>query len=78
MTNNKGAFTYPLTGDLFRLLFLCASITENTILRKRFLGCVDQWLELHAEDNELTKRFHQYLNSEKGTSLEPLVLEKKV
>lgn len=77
MKKDNSPLAHPLTGDLLRSLFLFASKTTDAALRESFLGSVDQWLELHEDDEEVGDQCVQYLISSKGTALEPLVLEEQ-
>ena len=53
MKKDNWPLAHPLTGDLLRSLFLSASKTTDAALRESFLGSVDQWLELHEDDEEV-------------------------
>lgn len=77
MKKSSSPLAHPLTGDLFRSLFLSASKTTDAALRKSFLDSVDQWLDLHEGDHEVANQCAQYLISAKGTELEPLVLKEQ-
>lgn len=77
MKKDNWPLAHPLTGDLLRSLFLSASKTTDAALRENFLGSVDQWLEVHEDDEEVADQCVRFLTSTKGTELEPLVLEEQ-
>ena len=71
------SLAHPITGDLFRYLFLAAAHTSKKNLREEFLACLDHWLDTHESENEFKKKYHNFLATENGTPLEPMVLEEK-
>ena len=68
---------HPITGDLLRSLFLASTYTPKKNLRDAFLACIDRWLDTHQDQSEFGKQCHDFLASEGGSPLEPMVLEKK-
>ena len=68
---------HPITGDLLRSLFLASAHTSKKNLREEFLACLDRWLDAHEGESEYRKQYHDFLASEGGTPLEPMVLEQK-
>ena len=77
MIKSKAPPTYPITGDLLRSLFLASAKTADKNLHKRFLGCIDRWLAVHENDAKITEQCKNFLTTERGTALEPLILEEK-
>ena len=75
MKKAKPLFSYPVTGDLLRYLFLASAKTAKSKLRESFYNCVDTWLDSHDSDTGAVEERTSFLSSEKGTTLEPLVLD---